>query len=360
MRIRKRHGSWGLDISYYGPDGKRHWYSKSGFKTKREAQQAGFKLENQKTDHALTDENPAFATAYLKWYKLYYSQNVTKNTQVRYLSIYKHLRAHFGSQKLKSITRAKYQAFMNKYGKTHSKSTVQKTSGTIKHFVQDSIADHLITDDFTNRITLVWDASRTWQVEYLSVAEIKDLIKQAEYGLDPRYTSRYMILTGIYTGMRIGEIMALTWDDIDFDKKVISVKKSYQYATGKIKDPKTPSSIRSIRVSANFLEIINQLRVNKKQFVFENARGTIPSSAACNKELRRLMKQAGIEKQGFHFHSLRHSHVALLLYEGVPLFAISKRLGHANMSITAQKYAYLIDELKAKSDDKIEAILKKL
>lgn len=360
MRIRKRHGSWGIDISYYGPDGKRHWYSKSGFKTKREAQQAGYKIENQKTDHALTDENPAFATAYLKWYELYYQQNVTKSTQNRYLSIYKHLKAHFGAQKLKSINRAKYQAFMNEYGKVHSKNTVQKTSGTIKHFAQDCIADHLITDDFTNRITLVWDASRTWKVEYLSVAEIKALIKQIEDGLDPRYTSRYMILTAIYTGMRIGEIMALTWANIDFYKNVISVKKSYQYVTGTIKDPKTPSSIRSIRVSKNFLDILNQLRLNQQPYVFANKKGKVPSSNACNKELRLLMDKAGIKKQGFHFHSLRHSHVALLLYEGVPLFAISKRLGHANMSITAQKYAYLIDELKAKSDDKIEEILTNL
>lgn len=58
-----------------------------------------------------------------------------------------------------------------------------------------------------------------------------------------------------------------------------------------------------------------------------------------------------------HFHSLRHSHVALLLYYGVDVYAISKRLGHADLTTTTRKYSYLIDEFKAKSDDHIEDLL---
>ncbi|MBN7274398.1 tyrosine-type recombinase/integrase [Ligilactobacillus pobuzihii] len=56
----------------------------------------------------------------------------------------------------------------------------------------------------------------------------------------------------------------------------------------------------------------------------------------------------------FHFHSLRHFHVAYLLFQGIELYTISKRLGHSNMMITAKKYAYLVDEYKAKSDRQIE------
>ena len=68
----------------------------------------------------------------------------------------------------------------------------------------------------------------------------------------------------------------------------------------------------------------------------------------------------GIDKPTFHFHSLRHSHVALLLFKGVPLYAISKRLGHASMSTTAKKYAYMLDELKQQSDTQITKILDNL
>lgn len=60
---------------------------------------------------------------------------------------------------------------------------------------------------------------------------------------------------------------------------------------------------------------------------------------------------------GFHFHSLRHTHTSILLYKGADLYAISQRLGHSNMSITAKVYAHMIDELKAKTDNHIEEIL---
>lgn len=65
------------------------------------------------------------------------------------------------------------------------------------------------------------------------------------------------------------------------------------------------------------------------------------------------MSSIGIEKQGFHFHSLRHVHVAYLLGQGVDVYAISKRLGHSDITITLNTYSYLIDELKAKNDDLI-------
>lgn len=65
------------------------------------------------------------------------------------------------------------------------------------------------------------------------------------------------------------------------------------------------------------------------------------------------MKDVGIEKQGFHFHSLRHVHVAYLLSKGIDIYAISKRLGHSDITITLRAYSYLIDEYKAKNDSLI-------
>lgn len=83
---------------------------------------------------------------------------------------------------------------------------------------------------------------------------------------------------------------------------------------------------------------------------------TLPSQAV-NKTLKKHLASCGIERNNFHFHSLRHSHVALLLDKGVDLFAISQRLGHSNMTITAKKYAYLIDEHRARSNDQIAQVL---
>ena len=77
------------------------------------------------------------------------------------------------------------------------------------------------------------------------------------------------------------------------------------------------------------------------------------TSGAVNATLRELLKKLKIHRKNFHFHSLRHSHVALLLANGIDIYAISKRLGHSNTTTTSEVYAYLIDEYKEKTDDKI-------
>lgn len=94
--------------------------------------------------------------------------------------------------------------------------------------------------------------------------------------------------------------------------------------------------------------------------VFANYRGELPSINAVNKALRKLMSKSGLNKAGYHFHSLCHSHVAYLLSKDVDLYAISKRLGHSSMTITATRYAYLIDELREKEDEKISKVIGRL
>ncbi|WP_304133623.1 site-specific integrase [Limosilactobacillus coleohominis] len=166
-------------------------------------------------------------------------------------------------------------------------------------------------------------------------------------------------MTAIYTGMRLGEIMALTWNDINF--KTISINKSWNYLDGGgFKKNKTKSSIKTIRVNDDLLNLIVELKVNKQGLVFRNAYGQLLTSNAVNKTLRNAMSQCGIVKQDYHFHSLRHSHVAYLLANDVPLYIISKRLGHSNTTITADKYAYLIDEFKERSNEMIEDSLNEL
>lgn len=105
------------------------------------------------------------------------------------------------------------------------------------------------------------------------------------------------------------------------------------------------------------MQLLSELKQNGNELVFLNQFKNIPTSNAVNKTLRKLLKEADITKKGYHFHSLRHTHVALLLYNGVDIYAISKRLGHSDLTTTTRKYAYMIDELKSKSDDHIEDVL---
>ncbi|WP_278390559.1 tyrosine-type recombinase/integrase [Lactobacillus acetotolerans] len=95
--------------------------------------------------------------------------------------------------------------------------------------------------------------------------------------------------------------------------------------------------------------------------VFAIPRTELPSSSsAVNQFLRRTLDQGNIHKQDFHFHSLRHTHVAYLLSKGVDISAISKRLGHANIATTLKIYAQLLKEYENNQNDKILKSLNQL
>ncbi|AXX74955.1 site-specific integrase [Limosilactobacillus reuteri] len=113
-------------------------------------------------------------------------------------------------------------------------------------------------------------------------------------------------------------------NDINCLKYEITINKSWDYVDGgKFKPTKSKSSNRTIRVNQEFLNIIAELNKND-------------------------------------FHSLRHAHVAYLLSQGADLTIISKRLGHADTTVTSKVYAYLIDEYKDKAENQIEKYLENI
>ena len=234
------------------------------------------------------------------------------------------MKNYFDKEKLNKVTRTQYQKFINEYGSMHSKSTVQKNHSTINACVADAITDKIITTNFTKRATLIWDKNKTRNIDYLSDNEVKILLNSLRNGINPKNTSRYMIITALFTGMCEGEIMALKCSVINFKLNTISITKTWYYIDGgKLKEPKTPASVRTIRVNSGLLNLLQDLKTNKQEFVFANTNGKIISPAGTNKVLRSHLKSCGINRIGFHFHSLRHTHVAMLLFRGIDLYAIS-------------------------------------
>ncbi len=180
-------------------------------------------------------------------------------------------------------------------------------------------------------------------------------------------TSKSMIFTGLMTGMRVAEVSALTWPDIDRQKKTIHVDKSWDYVYGKkFKKTKTESSIRTITVIDELLNHLKQLHAlqigagleNSDHLVFLNNRGRIPTPGACDNLLKKYHDTLGIKR--ISFHGLRHTHASYLLYCGVKMEYISKRLGHKNSSITRNVYAHLMQEDQAQEDSRTINALRKI
>lgn len=365
----KRGKGWQARISWYDSFKKRHTKSKAGFSTKKEAQEWAVQNEYRVNQGIAVDKNISFYNYYVHYFNTYKKPKVAQSTANRYRIDFKVVKDYFGNTPIKKITRSKYQSFLNHYGTNHAPSSVRKLNTRLRSCVQSAILDDYLVKDFTMGVTVSGNNNRSVKVEYLNLQEIKRLIKLTCSALNPRYTSRYMILTAIYTGMRKEEIQALTWRDIDFQHQVISVNKAWRelpndgetpqhFATHRFKKTKTSSSKRQIKVNRKLLDELMALKQNSSSnMVFMNCFNTIPTSNALNAKLRDLLAKLGLKRSNFHFHSLRHSHVALLLASGMDLYAISKRLGHSDISMTANTYAYLIDEYQARNDQKIVTIL---
>ena len=342
---------------YYGiaefkdKDGKRHQKSAGCFRLKREAIKSAQQLEDKYSRVNIEMQAVTFADYYQNWFSIYKeNSSLSDITKSRYRTFSKTIADYFKDTKLVDIKRSTYQKFINWYGVNHAFSSVSKLNGAIRACVSYAIDDDVITKDFTHNVQLVYNEDNQTKVEYLTNKEIKSLKQAVVTNLSHYNTSRYMILTAIYTGMRKSEIQALTWNDIDFLHSTIAINKSWDDAKKAFKTTKTESSQRTIKVNRQLLNRLSELKANNTTMVFQNVLGTIPTSNALNKCLRSIMSDIGIDKQGFHFHSLRHVHVAYLLSKGVDIYAISKRLGHSNITITLNTYSYLIDEYKAKND----------
>lgn len=176
------------------------------------------------------------------------------------------------------------------------------------------------------------------QVEFLTIAECNKLLKFAK-DLYPKYYP--ILLLAIVTGMRQGEILALTWDDIDFKNGVISINKSYSH--GRLSTPKTNASIRKVKIPESVIFILKEhyLRVNKNELnlVFPNENGNyINCRNLVNRFFKPCLKAANLRE--VTWHKLRHSCITALAEKHVVPKAVQNHIGHSSELTTMKIYTH--------------------
>lgn len=259
--IKKRGKFWQAKLYYYDKDGKRHAKSKSGFETKKEAEIFARNYEIKIENGEISKKGaPFFPEYYLEWFETYREPGVTNRTKVMYRRIYKSLKKYFDGVPIDEIDRKDYQKFMNWFGSTRAKSTVIKLGGLIHSSVRDAALDNLIKTDFARNVNYVYDKSKTRKIDYLNIKEMELLTKSICESLDYHNPSEFMILVIIYSGMRLGEIQGLTWDDININFKTITVNKSWNFEENKFQTTKTVGSNRIIRVNRLILEVLEDFK----------------------------------------------------------------------------------------------------
>lgn len=157
----------------------------------------------------------------------------------------------------------------------------------------------------------------------------------------------------VKTGLRRSEIFGLTWNDVDFETKSISVNKTLQKVNGEmvILPCKTQSSIRIISVPDSIIMLLYRYRSNhlSNKFIFENV-----DYDNCSAWFRKWQRKNGLPR--IRFHDLRHTHASLLLAQNIDIKTISERLGHSNIGITMNTYTHVMKELDQKASAAIDEI----
>ncbi|ALA68987.1 integrase [Geobacillus stearothermophilus 10] len=370
--IQKTKSGWRYRVSYK-ENGKYKTKTKGGFRTKKEAELAAAELEKQlHKGYDINAGDQLFPEYMRNWFELYkkgkYSLAHERNIE---LSV-RLVEEHFAGVKLKDVTRDMYQKFINEIGKNHTTATVRKRHTYIKSCLRDAIEDGIIARDPTYKVIIKGEVeTKSDELKYLNFDEVKKLVAEIKKDMKPRYISRYIILFAIATGARFSEIMGLTWDCVDFKNKTVTINKTWDFKDkNDFSDTKTFDSKRTITIDDETLNMLKELRKhqnelamktglrNTKNLVFINSKMEIVTNNAVNKTLRALCKKIGIKT--ITCHGLRHTHASMLLYKGVNIKYVSRRLGHKDIVTTLQTYSHILDEMEQKESRQVDLAMEEL
>jgi integrase len=357
VSYRKRGESWQYEISYKDLDGTYKKLRKSGFQLKAEAELAASLIQSNYIDvRSYRNGNITLVAYFKKWVALYKESSVSEVTLVKYYNTLDHIRRLFGTITLRELTRTLYQEKINEFAKQHAPRTVATFHKQIRAAILDAIDEKLILTDPTRK-AVITGRKITHPQKALNYADWRKLITH----LDTADKQQMIIYLAAVTGMRFAEIAGLTLASIDFTNATLNVSQTwdYKYHTG-FKPTKNSSSVRTIPLDSRTLSKLKQYtRGFKKTDIPIFATGApAPVSAEINKTLTAILKSLNLPR--ITFHGLRHTHASVLLYQGVSVLSVSKRLGHANITTTQATYLHIIKELEQQDNDKIISILDNL
>lgn len=295
-----------------------------------------------------------FYKYYKDWIVLYKEHAVREVTLDKYYLTYKKLIELAPDLHLNELNRRSYQKLLNDYALNHERKTTMDFHHHLKAAILDAVDDGLLEHDPTRRIIIKGCAPKTKKKKFLNMYELQCLLRNLELGNEINWD--WFILLIAKTGLRFSEALALTPADFDFEKQMITINKSWDYKSkqGAFQKTKNSSSNRKVMVDWKLMDQFRNLisksksDLSKPIFITENQR-------VFNSSINALLKKHCLESHIpiISIHALRHTHASLLLYEGVSVASVAKRLGHANTTTTQETYLHIIKELENKDNDKV-------
>lgn len=260
-------------------------------------------------------------------------------------SIFKWIIPQIGLIDIENITKSDLQNFILDFSSNHKQNTVINITKPLSGSLLWAKEKGYLKNSPWNGIKIPKDFSER-EIKTFSQEEIKKLLSAKGY----QKVKKDMIILGYRTGMRIGEILSLKWEDINLEEKFLTVKRtlsSYNDGIPEISEPKTKKSKRRIALDEVAIQMLTNRYEGNNGYVFCKKNGEMYSRQAIN--IPRMCCNVGIEPRSFH--ALRHTHATILLSANVHPKIVQERLGHAKISTTLDTYSHLIPGMQQMAVD---------
>ena len=288
-----------------------------------------------------------FCDYYARWIMIYKKDAVRPVTLNKYSMTHQWVEQLAPNLKLCDLNRMAYQQLLNEYALYHEKQTTMDFHHQLKGAILDAVDEGLIVRDPTRKAIIKGKLPKTKKIKYLNQFELHTLLNSLDLGSE--ITWDWFILLVAKTGMRFSEALALTPSDFDFARQTLSVSKTWDYkGDGGFLPTKNKSSIRKIQLDwqtvIQFSQLVKNLPENEPIFVQKQI-----YNSTINDLLERYCKRVNIPV--ISIHGLRHTHASILLFAGVSIASVARRLGHASITTTQKTYLHIIQELENKDVD---------
>lgn len=335
---------------------------------------------NNELNNNITDNRALFGAFFKDW--LYNTHMADKKaaTKERYDGIYRNYieNSPIYNIKLKDLEPSHIQNYYNDLvSNGKSISVITNLNKLIAPCIRYANISNRILKDFSKAIVLPkinQNVNKSNDVIPFTLDEQLKFI-EAIKGND----LEMLFITALDTGLRQGELFALTWNDIDLKNKVVYVNKTFKRikntTTGEyeniIQPPKTKKGLRVVPLPYHLIDKLNRHRLNQKalklkaanlyednNLVFSNTFGKYLDSGNVLKKFKKILKDNDIPTR--KFHDLRHTYATRLFELGEEAKTVQELLGHSNISITLDTYTHVLDSLKGNAISKLNDLYSKV
>lgn len=293
----------------------------------------------------------------------------------RYEGIYRNYvkTSPIGKKTLSNLRAADIQNYYNALSSSGKSANVIKTlNKALKASLNEAVKQSYIVKNYCDSVTLP-KVEKKDEVTVFTLEEQKALVNSLN-----GHKLKMLIVMALGTGLRQGELLALKWDDIDFDNNYVSIDKSIKLVYLVSKDgsrnssileqtPKTKSSIRTVPIPSNIIEELRVYKENQQKLakhelyenhniVFADDTGNYLDSRYLSKRYAKLLKDANVPYK--KFHALRHTYATRLFEANIPIKTVQVLMGHSDIKTTMNIYTHVMPEEKTKAVEKINNLFK--